>query len=336
MAKIMTVLGPISPNELGFTLMHEHIIHLGYYRLPRVQALDEVDVAINELKLFKEAGGSAIVEVTPRDLRLDTLPLGYGEALRRISEQSGIHIVACTGYYLDDTYPPSIIFHEKGIKELAEDMVRDIVDGIDNSGVKAGIIGEIGARDEHPTAPRLTANEEKVFHAAARVHKATGLPITTHQMSAGNLSDQFLDLFEEEEISLDKVIIGHLDQGIGRIDDPWYGGAEGNLARALRLAKRGCYLEYDLIGGEENYPYGTATKQDRRRIIVITELIRAGFLEQILFSQDTDRKSVLHKYGGKGYDHLLRHFVPLLRESGITDEQIHTITVENPRRVLSY
>jgi phosphotriesterase-related protein len=172
MASIWTALGPLDPAVLGRTLMHEHVL-CDFYRVTGLlnQLLNDEFLAIGELELLVQAGGAALVDCTTIDLGRDA------KALRRISQQSGVHIVLGTGWYRELFYPPEI--DRRTVAELADLMVRELTEGIADTGIRAGIIGEIGVNLDY-----VTGQEERVLRSAARAQFRTGAPLSTHASMA--------------------------------------------------------------------------------------------------------------------------------------------------------
>lgn len=302
--QIMTVLGPIGPDELGITQTHEHLLCDGY--LVTADAYDGIlydeELAVDEVALFKAAGGDCIVDPTPIELGRNP------KALRRISQATGVRVVMGTGWYREKVYPPYV--WEKSTNELADILIRDIVEGADGTGIRAGVIGEIGT-DRHFIRPAT----ERVFRAAARAHLQTGAPISTHTTHFGELATEQLDLLEEEGVDLSHVIIGHL-------------GDRRGAHHLIPIAERGAFVEIDNIG--------FAYQRQEERVKNVAGLIEAGYLGQILLSLDICLNSQLHWFGGVGYDYLLKVFVPMLKEAGVTECQIEIMLVENPRRALTF
>lgn len=297
--RIMTVRGAISPSELGFTMMHEHL-WCDLYRHDRHLAgiLNDEALITEEVSAYRKAGGSALVEVT--SLGLDRNP----PVLRRISEVTGLHVIMGAGWYRQSHYPPEIEWTDTNA--LAAIIERDLVEGVD--GIRAGIIGELGT-DRHYISPA----EERVFRAGARAHKRTGVAITTHAFGYPVGLDQ-LDLLEEEGADLRRVIIGHAD-------------SYRNIDYHKAILARGAYVQFDLVG-----KFLACT--DAQRVALIVEILRCGHVHRLLLSSDTCMRTSLHAHGGPGYDHLILNFLPALRAAGVSEEQIHTIVVENPRQVL--
>ena len=300
--RIQGVNGPITPSELGFTLMHEHLqIDLyGVFKNLDVLLNDEA-LAIAELAPFTATGGRSVVDVTNNGMRRNP------EAVRRIAEAAGINVVMGCGWYLQAAYDDSV--ERTRTNDLAEQMVRDLTEGIDGTNVRAGIIGEIGTDDKY-----VKPAEERVFRAAARAHKRTGAAVTTHAMGYQVGLDQ-LDLLEEEGADLRRVVVGHCDHLL-------------DIDYHEAILRRGAYVEYDNIGNP-------ATLPDNRKVGILVELLRRGYERQLLLSMDACLRSRLHAWGGHGLDYLATAFLPALRRAGVADEQIHTITVENPAQVLT-
>ncbi len=299
--RVMTVSEPVPPEELGITLPHEHIIvdlrHWGYDGI-----LDDVELAIDELRPFKDTGGGAVVDITNECMGRNV------QALKRVAEETGLHIVTATGYYTEPYYPPHV--YQLSTNKLAERMVKELTEGIDGTGIRAGIIGEIGTVRDF-----ISPAGERVFRAAARAHLQTGAPISTHTHLEELIPDQ-LEILQDEGVDPRRVTIGHL-------------GDQRNIDRLREIAATGVYLEIDHVGLEER-------QRDHQRAKTVARLIREGYLPQLLLSMDVCFKSRLHWYGGTGYDHLLKTFVPLLLAEGVTESAIHTMLVENPQRALAF
>lgn len=302
--EIITVLGPISQQEAGFTLCHEHLICDLWPLFPSYNnILHEEELAVQELARYEQAGGQTLVDCTSIGLGRDP------QVLRRISESTGVNIIMGTGWYREEVYPPEI--YERSTDQLADLMVKEIKEGVDGSGIQAGIIGEIGTERYYITPP-----QERVFRASARAQKRTGVSIWTHTTHFGELALEQIDLLQEEGVPADRIVISHL----GDLPVP---------DRFLAIAERGVFLGIDNIGYVgDGYP------DDSVRITNVLELISAGHLDQIMLSLDICMKNHLLAYGGKGYAYLQRRFLPQLKSAGVTDEQIFQLTVINPRRAL--
>jgi phosphotriesterase-related protein len=348
---VMTVQGPIDGADLGVTLMHEHLLidvsykwqqptevtlralaeqpitlsNLGFLRrnIGVVRAnlrLDDVEVGAAEARAFKDEGGGTIVDVSPPGIGRD--PRG----LRAIAARSGLHVVTCTGFYLARSHPAHVA--SASVEQLAEEMIHEIREGIGDTGIRPGIIGEIGLGEPMyvpgHTGDEMHADEEKVLHAAGRAQRATGLPLTLHiyNYRPNRLAHMALDVLETEGVALDRVVVGHLDT---RID----------LEYVASLMARGAYAEFDTFGIEAySDPSLSEYPRDTERIAALVELVRQGHTERLLVSHDVCTRMQLIAYGGWGYAHISRHIEPRLRKAGVTREQIETIRIANPRRLL--
>ncbi len=350
--KIQTVLGVIEPEELGITLPHEHFLidqTLGgvYFVEPESlseralayqpvslenlswvryhtkdsldnQILDNVELAIKEAMLFKLEGGRTIVDQTNRGIGRDA------RALARISRATGLHVVMGSGYYADS---PATRDHIASIGDeaLAGEIVNDFTFGVMDTGIRAGIIGELGC--SWPLSP----NEAKGLRAGAMAQTLTGAALTVHPGRNDGAPLEILDVLKAADADLSRVVINHMDR------------CGYSLETRLSLLEAGCFIEYDLFGFEGYYPARVALAEgklpdmpnDLGRIKEIADLIDRGYLSQILLSHDIGMKVMLVAYGGWGYPHLLRQVAPLMRIYGITDDQIHALMVENPRRLLT-
>ena len=301
---IMTVLGPIDDDRLGITQPHEHLL-VNLYRTVTVwnyAAFEDEALAIEELAAFSSAGGRSIVETT-------TIGIGREpEGLRRISAASGVNVVMGTGWYREPVYPDYIA--RSSVDELADRLVHDIVDGVDDTGIRAGVIGEIGTEVDF-----LAPAQERVFRAAGRAQRQTGVAISTHCQRTGRLGPEQIDILFEEGVAADRIIIGHH-------------GDKRHVEHELGLLERGVYVQIDHVGFRDLQP-------DEQRARNVKAIIDAGYGERLLISQDVCFPQHLEWFGGVGYGHLLRRFVPMLRDAGVSQAQIDDLLVNNPARVLA-
>ena len=307
---VQTVLGRIDPAELGWTLPHEHtaiaLWHIAnrwdYWELRRDEPL-----IVEELGKFAAAGGSAVVDLTTPGVGRDP------EWLAGISRATGLHVVMGSGWYRDAYYPAEARIDQRSVDDLAGEIVRDATVGVGETGIRAGIIGEIGT-----DKPWLSAREERVHRAAARAARRTGLAITTHAVQSTVGLDQ-LKVFAEEGADLSRVVIGHAD-------------SNPSLAYHRAIVERGATVEFDFLG----MSFTPLERHGEGRIVEsICELLSGGFGGQILLSQDVCHDSQLSRYGGNGYVYLAETFLPRLRAAGVSDDEIRTITIDNPRRLLT-
>ena len=306
-AEVMTVLGAISVEALGVTHMHEHLIaDCSFSGDDPRKKFDDVDVAIQEMKYFKEAGGETLVELTCRGLGPDPL------ALRRIARESGVNVIAATGFYREVVYPEYV--KTETIDQLAQRLIDDAQQGLEGTDVRPGIIAELATEAD---TEKVSPFEEKVFRAAGRAHLATGLPISTHCW-AGHHAFEQVRLLTDEDVSPDRIVIGHV------------GVAPGLEDLNRQLADLGVNLGIDAIGYDELVDF-----QDPDKVALVKRLIDLGHLGQITISLDMMRKYLLKHEGGHGYGYLLEEFVPMLLEAGVTPEQVEVMLVENPKRILA-
>lgn len=306
---IHTVLGPIPPESLGPTLMHEHTFtDLWEWggRRDYDSIVDDEGLLAEELAIYRDAGGSGLVDLT-------TASVGRNPAgLARLAKVTGLHLVMGAGWYRERVYPRYVF--EETVNQLADRIIREFADGADGTGVKPGIIGEIGTERFH-----VTPAEERVFRAAARAQREVGMPISTHTTHFGDLALDQVAILTDEGVRPDRIVIGH-------------GGERRSIDDVLAVARTGVYVQIDHVGRAPQ----SGCQPERQRARNVAALVRAGYLERVLVSMDICANSLLHWNGGHGYDHLLRTFVPLLHEEGLTEAEVRTILVDNPRRVLSW
>lgn len=347
--KAMTVSGAIDVAQLGVTLPHEHVMFnttmfaqepvepwkMEIARRPVSMAsvgelrrdpmicrdnllLDDEDVAVREIEAFREAGGSTIVDVSSVGLRI--VGSGTVSAVARVAERAGVNIIAGTGCYLAFTHPPD--FATQSVEEIARWMVSELNDGIEDTGIRAGIIGELGVSDGgmHP-------QEEKMLRAAAYAQTETGAAITIHNAIPHERQGmRVLGVLKESGADLSRVIMGHMTQSV---PDRHY---------HRTIADTGAVLEFDRFGSEfYNDSWGGKNYCEQRDVDVVAEiaaLIREGYGDRILMSHDVGFKVQLSSYGGLGYAHILRRVVRYLANLDVPPEAIHQMTVLTPARLL--
>ena len=343
--KVQTVLGLVDADQLGVTTCHEHIlwdmsnhfrepgpaIDKGMARQPvnlenlwwiRAHATGNIDnirqtdeqIAISEVLRFKIAGGGTIVELTLDGISRD--PVG----LARVARATGLNIIMGSGYYTGYTHPDDM--DKKTEEEITGEIVREITVGVRDTGVRSGIIGEIGC-----SVP-LTQNEKKVLRACAVAQRITGAPINVHPSIDDKLVIKNIGILEDAGADLRRVAISHVD------------GFEFSLPTLRKILKAGCYVEYDGFGHSLyhlNYMGRVVNEtSDINRIYDITRLINEGYINQILLGQDLVFKCSLVTYGGYGYAHIIDNLLPFMRAKGMTEQQIHALLVENPQKFLQF
>ena len=342
--QIQTVLGVVAAADAGIALPHEHLLidfkvmfvepaaasdkgrawepvslsNLGWVRqnfnsnLDNLRLVDE-QVAKDEILLFKDAGGQTVVDPTPRTLARDPL------ALARIARATGLNVVMGAGYYVAASHPPDM--DRKTVDELAREIIADVTVGVGDTGVRSGLIGEIGC-----TWP-WTDDEKKVARAAVIAQRETGAPLMIHPGRNPRAPMDIAELVQKEGGDLRRTIMCHICRTIA------------DVRAVIDLAQTGIWLEYDLFGMENSYyPYQPSfdMPNDGGRMAHVLALIDAGHRDQILMSHDIAYKTSLAKYGGYGYHHLLVNVVPRLRAKGVDDAALRRLLVENPARAFAF
>lgn len=342
--QVQTVLGPIAPEAMGITLPHEHLLidfsvmfaeptgagdrgrarepvsldNLGWVRqhfnanLDNLRLLDE-QTAADEIRLFANAGGRTVVDPTNRSLARDPL------ALARIARATGLHIVMGAGYYVAAAHPPDM--DRRTVDDLAREIVGDLTAGVGDTGIRAGLIGEIGC-----TWP-WTDNEKKVVRAAIAAQRETGAPLMIHPGRHPRAPMDIAEFVQKEGGDLRRTIMCHLDRTIA------------DVRPVADLAQTGIWLEYDLFGLENSYyPYNPDfdMPNDGGRMAHVLALVDRGHGDQLLLSHDIAYKTSLVKYGGYGYHHLLVNVVPRLRRKGMDEAGLARLLVDNPRRAFVF
>ena len=342
---LITVQGSVDSSSIGIVSPHEHIFVdiRNQYTEPEDRArkkrgaervsienldvlsrdpyavkdnllLDDYRVAHEELIRFKHAGGDGLVDATPVGIGRDPLPL------QKISRTTGLHIIAGCGYYTADTHP--VDMEGRSLEDIEAEIVSDIQSGIGKTDIRAGVIGEIG------TSAEIHPDEQKVLAAAARAQEITGAGVMVHTYPWGKTGLEVLNILENNGADLSRVSINHVDVVL-------------DVDYCKAVLDRGAFIEFDNLGKEyfidrPNRGYaGGVFARDIERVKVLKELVDAGYVQQILLSCDVCLKTLLHRYGGWGYDHILTHFVPMMEEEGIATEDVGTILRENPVRFLN-
>ena len=337
--KVITVNGPVEPDQLGITLMHEHLLFtclmwfleeshrgLGSDAYMPVTAQNAAllrefpyhnrDNLINtdwyltamEVRRFKMALGRTVV---------DSSNLGLGRdvwGLRKIADDVGVNIISGTGYYVHHAQPwyvESMTEHE-----MAEGMIRDITEGADGTEIRCGLIGEIGTSD--PIAP----SEWKALRAAAITQHATGAAIQIHALHEQRLMPDILDLLiKEMGVPPSRVIAGHMDL------------TTGDRSYMKRVAEYGTFFELDGFG--HPCPTEGVYVSDGDRVGAVEWMISEGHEDQLLFSHDIGLKARLSSFGGPGYDHIMNVIIPMMSRDGVPRDIINKILIDNPRRALT-
>ena len=297
---IRTVLGDIEKSELGATMCHEHfIIDLDRVRHDGVSKIETVEEVVPEIKMMMELGVKSAIEVSTIDLSRDVLKL------KEIAFQTGLNIICSTGFYLSEYHPDWM--DGASVEEIADIYVKELMEGIDDTGIKAGIIAEIASSPNS-----FVKNEKKILEAAGMAAKKVGCAVSTH--TSRYTAMETIDTLLACGMDPDKIIIGHQDL----IDDSQY---------HLSLLERGVNIAFDTCGK-------VSYMADEVRARNAVRIIEAGYGDHLMVSDDVSRRSYFVAHGGVGYLAAYKTVLPLMKEYGATDEDIYKITTLTPARVL--
>src|SRR5436190_9724203 len=328
MATVETVTGPIDVDELGTTLIHEHLVyrdeavayhwpHAGSVKPATAEAVDSVggvfEAAVESARAVTAQGVKTVCEPTGMFGGRDV------EFSRSVAEEAGIQLVPCTGIYSYDYLP--MFFATRDADAVADLFVHDLERGIRDTGIKAAFLK--CAADE----PGITENVDKLHRAVARASLRTGAPIMAHSRPASETGPRQIEIFEEEGADLSRVQIAHT----GDTDD---------LDYIERLLDKGVYIGMDRYGLEIFLPM-------EQRNATVTALLERGYADRMFLSQDFCAtldwyppevgRLLMESGAAKDWSMTLVHdqVIPTLREAGMTDEQLETMMVSNPKRWLS-
>jgi phosphotriesterase-related protein len=339
---IHTVLGPIDPSRLGPTSMHEHCLldasvwasppreappvdprvtieNLGFLRwnydsLADNLRLEDPELTARELSALGPTPDAAIVDLTVIGLgrRIAELPA--------ISRTAGVHIIVGCGFYVDAAHPDWV--ESCSVDQLAELIVGELRDGIDGTGIRPGLIGEIG------TSNPPTDRERRIVRAAGAAAAQTGTAVNLHIDPFGRHAVAMIELLLDEDVPADRIVVSHLDS---------YLALDHGYHRAV--ADSGAILEYDNFGMEaftsQHHDRLIRNNTDLQRLEALGRLIEEGFAGQIVLGNDVYTKAQLRTFGGCGYDHVIKRIAPALqRYFGVSDDTTQQILIETPRRLL--
>lgn len=315
MPYVQTITGPIHPEQMGITAMHEHLLWGPYgwefdpewfLSVPKV-----VEKCLLDLLDFRALGGLTFVDVSGIGLGRDV------ELYRMLASYSGVYVVACTGFWAQRGVPP--YFQVKDIDYHEELYVREITQGMGGTNARAGIIKVGHFRGQ------ITPWEEMHFRAAARAARKTGAAVTTHGVER---AEDHLAILLSERLDPERIIIGHLDS---------FHAAE--IERDKRLARKGVWVAYDHATTYTTWSPMFYATSDEWRADQVKIMVDAGFANQIIISADVNSVSLgwqrsAPAVGKTVVGDLLRLFVPKLRRVLLDEELIHRFLIDNPRRAL--
>lgn len=307
---INSVTGELNSSQLGYTLVHEHLLIRSesiYYQFPHLyDEKEEYERALKQVFAAKERGVKTICDPTVygigRDIRF----------MEKVAKETGVQIVAATGIYTMDHIP--LRFQSRDIEYMTDALVWDIEHGIQNTSIKAGFLK--CATDVNG----ITDDIEKVLRAVARAHHKTGVPIMTHSYPASETGLLQLDIFEDEGVNPKYVMIGH-------------SGDTDNMDYLLKIIDRGAYIGMDRFG--MSMPI-----TNEQRTLTVLELLKNGYEDRMFLSHDyccslegKRTEEFFHKYLNKwSMTYLMDEVIPKLLNSGIKESQIHTMMVNNVQR----
>lgn len=299
---IETVLGGISAKELGITMCHEHLaMDLSAVRGDADSTFHDREIILQELFQLKKLGCQGIIEVTSEDMGRNVLDLQY------YAQKTGLHIIASTGGYLKPYHSNWMI--EATIEEMKEYFIAELTTGIGDTNIKAGLIAEIATSSDC-----IYDCEKKIFQGAGRASAYTNCAISTHCDMAKQGHEQ-IDLLIEAGAKAEKIILGHID-------------LSADVKYQQSLLDRGVSIAFDTIGKTEYI-------SDEIRASNLVKLIKEGYQEQLLLSQDISRMKYFTRFGGLGYTAVIGKFIPMIQQLGITNQQIRKMLVDNPSRILN-
>lgn len=308
---------PVAPKEKKTAYQKVSLNNIGYlrrdpYLVKDNLILSEYHIAHDELMIFKECGGQSIIDVTPIGIGRDL------SRLRQLMKETGVNIIAGCGFYTHDTHAADI--EKKSVEDITEIIMNDLEIGMDHTGVRSGVIGEIG------TSQAIHPNEKKVLQAAGRAQFQSKVPLFIHIYPWSKNGIEVLNILESEGANLSQVIICHSDVEM----DPNY---------MVSVMERGAFIEFDNFGKEFWIPMnkrgfaGGNFATDRERVQIIHNLVDLGFQSHLLITNDICLKAMLHAYGGWGYDHILTNVVPMLIDVGVEEKIVWEIIKKNPQQL---
>lgn len=337
---IHTTAGPVAPDALGATLIHEHLIcDLSTYWRPEdapsvadvvlSQAtistvrdhafavrhdlmLDRIDQAVAGAARFGAAGGGTIVEVTSHGIGRDVRAVGM------IARKSGVRVVVGCGHYIGASRPRG--FERRTLADLADELVEELTEGIAGTGIRAGVIGEIGVG-----AFPMLDHERKMLRAAVVAQRETEAGIVVHPAVGTDSAFEIARVLDRAGADMEKVVVAHLDERF-----------RGDRRLFRRLARTGVRYGFDTFGREIFFePRQRQHPSDAQRIEAIVALWDDGQGDRITLAQDICMRHELTEYGGPGYHHVLANIVPRMRNAGLGEREIHQMLRTTPAAVLA-
>lgn len=344
MKMINTVLGPIPENQLGVIAPHEHFfIDTTFEAIPPATAeelelfnspvsmqnidvlrrnpflvkdnmlLEDLDTIVYEVSRAKKAGVDTIVDLTNIGIQRDL------KKIQEVSRRTGVNVIAGSGLYTGITIPEP--YRSMSAEALAREMIFEIQHGDPETGIKPGVIGEIG------TSAQLDEIEIKGLRSAAWANLETGLPIYIHTYPWTRASLDAIKLLTDEGVKPEQICICHLD-------------VEFNYEYLCQVFDTGAYAMFDNFGKEYYFAAADAVfsggpfETDRDRVRMIIRMIQEGHTHRLMLATDVCLKALLHTYGGWSYDHVFTNITVMMENEGISKEDMRTILMDNPTRFI--
>lgn len=330
-------MGGSTSKSWGVTHLHEHLlsdfrcylpddterwdrtpINLGSYSRHRLVAATEhnlalgsVDEAIAEVEAFRAAGGRSVVDSTSIGIGRD--PAG----LRAVSQATGVNVVMGSGWYIHSSLPPD--FADRSVEGLADEIEHDLAVGVGESGIRAGLIGEVGLSWPHQPLEMVSLG------AACLAQQRTGVMLQIHPGRNTESPIEAVRFCVDQGVDPARIVMSHIERTMT------------DVTAMVDLARLGCVLEFDLFGQESSYyfdPSFTDLPNDAGRVRFLIALAEAGFADQLAVSQDICRRAHTAAFGGEGLDHVLTRAVPLMRRLGCDEAFVEQLFVSTPARVL--
>jgi phosphotriesterase-related protein len=319
MPKINTVLGTITPEQMGATLMHEHMVlaYPGWNLDALCQEIEFSELAktcADALGEVKKYGVKTVVDASPVDLWRNV------ELDRAVAEKTGLNIICSTGQYYEGEGMPAY-FKFRGqvmdiVAELYESFMRELTVGIGKTGIRAGAIKVATGHG------CISPHEEKVLKAAARAQKETGVPIITHTQQ-GTMGPEQAALLIAEGVDPKKIVIGHMC-------------GNANLEYHISTIDKGVYIAFDRWGLDVIFP-------DNLRRATLLGLLGLGYADRVVLSHDCNAQTMGRPFqlpdfvqpliANWSYTHIFKNIIPQLKQAGVTDAQVGQMLVENPRKI---
>jgi len=320
--RVETVLGPLRPDSMGITLVHEHLV----FGFPGWQGDCSVappdwaairDRSVDLLRGLRSLGVATVIDVTPNDMGRNP------RLLKEVSEEAGVHIVCCTGFYNQARGGAAYFTFRNTFGDATEEIVElfmtEITAGIEDTGIRPGVIKLASSK------AAITDYERMFFKAAARAQKETGIPIVTHT-EEGTMGVEQAEFLQAEGADPAGVVIGHM-------------GDSRDRSCVRNILDRGFSIAFDRMGMQGR----AGCLSDEERCARIVELIESGFENQLMLSHDFianwlgrpvvfPEKLRLEMINWHP-SHVLTNVVPALKDLGVSDARIRTILIENPRRL---